>query len=55
MITNKLMSELINKTALFGDSNYNDFTKHKNKERKPAYIARHKQETIIERIFRRAR
>ena len=30
------------KTASFGDSNYSDFTKHKDEERKSAYIARHK-------------
>ena len=30
------------KTVSFGSSNYSDFTKHKEEERKKSYIARHK-------------
>ena len=32
------------KTVSFGDSNYSDFTKHKDTDRKQAYIRRHSKE-----------
>ena len=32
------------KTLHFGDSKYQDFTKHKDPERKKAYLARHKKD-----------
>ena len=32
------------KTIHFGDSNYSDFTKHKNEARKDNYISRHSNE-----------
>ena len=31
------------KKVSFGDSSYQDYTKHKDKDRKEAYIARHKK------------
>ena len=31
------------KTISFGDSSYQDYTKHKDKDRKESYIARHKK------------
>ena len=31
------------KTVSFGDSSYQDYTKHKDKDRKERYIARHKK------------
>ena len=34
------------KTIHFGDSRYQDFTKHKDPERKKAYLARHKKDKI---------
>ena len=41
----KKFDALINgeKTVSFGDSNYSDFTKHKDTQRKDRYIARHKK------------
>ena len=35
------------KTISFGDSSYQDYTKHKDKDRKEAYIARHKKMKIM--------
>ena len=42
--SSKKFDALINvkKTASFGDSQYSDFTKHKDTDRKDRYIARHK-------------
>ena len=41
---NKKFDALINgkKTIIFGDSNYSDYTKHKDPKRKATYIDRHK-------------
>ena len=35
-----------NKKIHFGDSRYQDFTKHKDPERKKAYLSRHKNDKI---------
>ena len=35
------------KTISFGDSSYSDYTEHKDKDRKDAYIARHKKMKIM--------
>ena len=34
-------------TVSFGDSNYSDYTKHKDVVRKEAYVARHKNMNIM--------
>lgn len=38
----KIMVTINNKTIHFGAEGYSDYTKHKDKERKQRYIARHK-------------
>ena len=42
----KKFTAIINdkKTIHFGDNRYQDFTKHKDTERKKAYLARHKKD-----------
>ena len=40
----KYMATDGSKTVHFGDSNYSDFTKHRDEERKKRYIQRHSQE-----------
>ena len=44
--TNKRFTAKIDdkKTIHFGDNRYQDFTKHKDTERKKAYLARHKKD-----------
>ena len=46
--TNKKIKVVIDdkKTIHFGVSRYQDFTKHKDPERKKAYLARHKKDKI---------
>ena len=46
--TNKKIKVVIDdkKTIHFGDSRYQDFTKHKDPERKKAYLSRHKNDKI---------
>ena len=40
--SNKVDAVINGKTTVsFGDSNYSDYTKHKDMDRKEAYIARH--------------
>ena len=43
---NKKFTAIINDTKKihFGDNRYQDFTKHKDTERKKAYLARHKKD-----------
>ena len=44
---NKKFTAIINNKKIhFGDSRYQDFTKHKDPERKKAYLARHKNDKI---------
>ena len=45
---NKKITAVINndKKIHFGDSKYQDFTKHKDPERKKAYLARHKKDNF---------
>ena len=47
--TNKKFMAVIentNKKIHFGDSRYSDYTKHKDPERKKAYLSRHKKDKI---------
>ena len=42
---NKKFTAIINNKKIhFGDSRYQDFTKHKDPERKKAYLSRHKKD-----------
>ena len=42
----KFTAKIDDKKIHFGDSRYQDFTKHKDPERKKAYLARHKKDKI---------
>ena len=46
--TNKEIMAIIDnkKTLHFGDSRYSDYTKHKDPERKKAYLSRHKKDNF---------
>ena len=42
----KNMAVLDKRTIHFGDSRYSDYTKHKDTERKKAYLSRHKKDNF---------
>ena len=49
----KKFTAIINdkKTIHFGDNRYQDFTKHKDTERKKAYLARHKKDNTQNPLY----
>ena len=48
----KIMAVLDEKKKIhFGDSRYQDFTKHKDPERKKAYLARHKKDNFHNPLY----
>ena len=49
----KKFTAIINdkKTIHFGDNRYQDFTKHKDTERKKAYLARHKKDNFNNPLY----
>ena len=50
---NKKFTALINDTKKihFGDNRYQDFTKHKDPERKKAYLSRHKKDNFNNPLY----
>ena len=52
--TNKKFMAVIentNKKIHFGDSRYSDYTKHKDPERKKAYLSRHKKDNYTNLLY----
>ena len=49
---NKKFTAIINNKKIhFGDSRYQDFTKHKDPERKKAYLSRHKKDNFNNPLY----
>ena len=47
----KIMAVIDNKKIHFGDSRYSDYTKHKDPERKKAYLSRHKKDNYTNLLY----